>query len=167
VEDKDAELSLGSGGAITHALAGGLDVLLELLDGVLKGCSGVVNLVDDEDSLSNEVLHLAESSQVEPLCSGDLGTGGLDFIVAKRLVEGETDSLDGDVGSSALLEERSEDSSRDVATTADGDQELGLEVGEKLLSGLLAHLVHLEEDMSAAELPVAILPKFKASIPSI
>jgi cytochrome c len=66
------------------------------------------------------------------------------FIVAKRFVEGETDGLDGDVGSAALLEERSEDSSRDVTTTTDGDQKLGLKVGEELLSGLLAHLVHLE-----------------------
>jgi hypothetical protein len=27
--------------------------------------------------------------------------------------------------------------------------------------------VHLEKDMSAAELPVAILPKFQSSVPSI
>jgi len=143
VENEDAELGLGGGGTVTHALAGNLNVLLELLDGVLEGCSGVVDLINNEDSLSDEVLHLAESGQVEPLCSGDLGTGGLDFIVAKRFVEGETDGLDGDVGSAALLEERSEDSSRDVTTTTDGDQKLGLEVGEELLSGLLAHLVHI------------------------
>lgn len=144
MEDKDAELSLGSGSTVTHALTSNLNVLLELLDGVLEGCSGVVDLINDKDSLSDEVLHLAESGQVEPLCSGDLGAGGLDFVVAERFVEGETDGLDGDVGSATLLEERSEDSSRDVTTTADGDQKLGLEVGEELLSGLLAHLVHLE-----------------------
>jgi hypothetical protein len=144
VEDKDAKLGLGSRSALAHALTSNLNILLKLLNSVLEGCSGIVDLVNDKDSLSDEVLHLAESGQVEPLCSGDLCARGLDLIVAERLVERETDGLDGDVGRAGLLEERSEDSSGNVTTATDGDQKLRLEVGEKLLSGLLAHLVHLE-----------------------
>lgn len=141
VKDKDAELGLGSIRA--HALTGKLDILLKLLDSVLQSGSGVVNLIDNEDSLADKVLHLTKSSEVKPLGSGDLCTGSLDLVVTERLIEGETNGLDGDVGRVGLLEERSEDSSRDVATTADGDYELRLEFGEELLSRLLAHLVHL------------------------
>jgi hypothetical protein len=60
VEHKDAELGLGSRSAGAHALTGNLDVLLKLLDSVLEGRPGVVNLVNDEDSLADKVLHLAQ-----------------------------------------------------------------------------------------------------------
>lgn len=103
MEDKDAKLSLGSRSTLAHTLTGNLDILLELLNSVLKGCSGIVDLINDKDSLADEVMHLAESGQIEPLCSGDLCTGGLDLIVAEGLVEGETDGLDGDVGRAGLL----------------------------------------------------------------
>lgn len=82
-------------------------ILLQLTHGVLQGGAGVVNLIDDEDVLADQVGHL-ERAQVEPLCTGDLGAGYLLGIVAAEvLVEGQTDGLDGDVGVTGALEERS------------------------------------------------------------
>lgn len=141
VENKDAELSLGSIGA--EPLASLLDILLQLLDGILEGRPGIVDLVHDQDTLADEVLHLAQGGEIEPLSTGDLGADLLDLAVAEGLVQREADGLDGDVGRSGLLEERAQDTSRDVATTADGDHELRLELLEDLGSGLLAELVDL------------------------
>lgn len=79
------------------------------------------------------------------------------------LVEGETDGLDGDVGAAGLLEEGSrvvtlascifgvqgtrgglpQNARRDVASTANGDHEVGLELIEDLLGRLLTELVDL------------------------
>lgn len=153
MEHKDAELGLGSRSTGTHALTGNLDILLKLLDSVLESRSGVVNLVNDEDSLADKVLHLAQGSKVEPLSPGNLSTRSLNLVVTERLVERQADGLDGDVGRTGLLEEGSEDSSRDVATTADGDHELWLKIREDLVGRLLAHLVHLESRAMLAELP--------------
>ncbi len=144
MEDKDAELGLGLLSAKTLSSSG--DILLQLLDGVLEGGTGIINLIDNEDTLANQVGHLAQGSQIEPLGTGDPGTGGLNLKiigVAELLVQRQTDSLDGDVGGSRLLEERTQDTGRDVATTADGDDELGLELSEQLVGRLLAQLVHL------------------------
>lgn len=142
MKNKDGKLRLGL--VAFHLLAGSLDILLQLADGILEGGAGVVYLVDNEDALANEVLHVAERSQVEPLGAGHLGAGGLDVrVLTELLVEGEADGLDGDVGGAGLLEERAEDARRDVAATANGNHELGLELVEELLGRLLAQVVHL------------------------
>lgn len=143
MENKDAELGLGRIGS--EPLAGLLDILLQLLDGILERRPGVVDLVHDQDTLADEVLHLAEGGEIEPLGAGDLCADLLDLAVAEGLVQGETDGLDGDVGRSRLLEERAQDTGRDVAATADGDHELRLELLEDLGSGLLAQLVDLQQ----------------------
>lgn len=144
VQHKDAKLCLCVLALEAELLAGGLDVLLELLDGVLEGGAGVVDLVDDEDLLADEVLHLAEAGQVEPLGAGDLLAGLLDDGVAQGLVERQADGLDGDVGAAGLLEERAQDAGGHVAAAADGDHEVGLEVVEDVGGGLLTELVDLE-----------------------
>ena len=142
MEDENAELGL----LAAKLLTGKLNILLELLDSVLESGAGVVNLVDDKDALSDEVAHLAQRAQVKPLGASDFGTGLLDLLVVtggKALVERETNSLDGDVGATGLLEERPENSGGNIATTADGDHELGLHGLEKLGGCLLAELVYL------------------------
>lgn len=146
VQHKDAKLRLGVLALEPQLLPGGLDVLLQLLDGVLEGGAGVVDLVDDEDLLAYEVLHLAEAGQVEPLGAGDLLAGLLDDAVraAEGLVERQADGLDGDVGAPGLLEEGPQDARGHVAPAADGDHEVGLEVVEDVGGGLLAELVDLE-----------------------
>lgn len=144
MQHKDAELGLGVLALEAQLLPGGLDVLLQLLDGVLEGGSGVVDLVDDEDLLAYEVLHLAEAGQVEPLGTGDLLAGFLHDAVAEGLVERQADGLDGDVGAAGLLEEGAQDAGGHVAPAADGDHEVGLEVVEDVRGGLLAELVDLE-----------------------
>lgn len=140
MEDEDGELGLL---AFAEGLTGSLNILLELLDGVLEGGAGVINLIDDEDALADKVLHGTKGSKVEPLGAGNLGTGLLNDIVTERLVERETDGLDGDVGRAGALKERADDAGRNVATTANGDHELGVEGLEDLRSDLLAHVVHL------------------------
>lgn len=145
VQHKDAELRLGVLALEAQLLPGGLDVLLQLLDGVLEGGSGVVDLVDDEDLLAYEVLHLAEAGQVEPLGAGDLLARLLHDAIAEGLVERQANSLDRDVGAAGLLEEGSQDAGGHVTTAADGDHEVGLEVVEDVRGGLLAELVDLEE----------------------
>lgn len=140
VEDEDGELGLL---AAAEGLTGSLDILLELLDGVLKGGAGVINLINDEDALADKVLHGTKGSEIEPLGAGNLGTGLFNDIFAERLVEGETDGLDGDVGRAGALEERAQDTGGNVATAANGDHELGVEGLEDLGSDLLAQVVHL------------------------
>lgn len=140
MENKDAKLGLGS--IRSDPLAGKLDVLLKLLDGILERRPGVVDLVHNQDSLADEVRHLAQGGEVEPLGAGDLCANLLDLgVVAQGLVQGEADGLDGDVGRAGALEERAQDSRGHVAAAADGDDELRLEVIEDLGSGLLAQLV--------------------------
>lgn len=147
MQHKDAKLGLGVLALEAQLLPGGLDVLLQLLDGVLEGGAGVVDLVDDEDLLAYEVLHLAEAGQVQPLGACDLLARLLDDAVAvgaaEGLVEGEADGLDGDVGAPWLLEEGPQDAGGHVAAAADGDHEVGLEVVEDVGGGLLAELVDL------------------------
>lgn len=145
MEHKDAELCLGVLALEAELLPGGLDVLLQLLDSVLEGGAGVVDLVDDEDLLAYEVLHLAEAGQVEPLGAGDLLAGLLDdAVAAEGLVQRQADGLDGDVGAPGLLEEGAQDARGHVAPAADGDHEVGLEVVEDVGGGLLAEVVDLE-----------------------
>lgn len=140
MEDEDGELGLLT---LAERLTGSLDILLELLDGVLEGGAGVINLVNDEDTLADKVLHGTKGSEVEPLSAGNLSTGLLNNIVAERLVERETNGLDRNVGVAGALEERAQDTGGNVATTANGDHELGVEGLEDLGSDLLAQVVHL------------------------
>ncbi len=126
--------------------AGLLDVLLQLLDGVLEGGAGVVDLVDDQDALADQVRHLAQGGQVEPLGARDLGADGLNFHVdgfGQALIQRQADGLDGNVGAAGLLEERAQDAGGHVAAAADGDHQLRLEVGQDLRRRLLAQLMHL------------------------
>lgn len=142
MEDKDAKLSLGL--ITTHLLTGLLNILLELLDGILESGTGVIDLIDNQDALANKVLERTKGSQVEPLGTGDLGSGSLNLgIVSELLVQGQANSLDGNVGRAGLLEERSEDTGGNVTTTSDSDHELGLELGQQLGGRLLAELVYL------------------------
>ena len=77
--------------------------------------------------------------------SGDFCAGLLDLVVGgEGLVEGEADCLDGDVWVAGLFEEGAEDAGGDVAAAADGDHEVGFEVGEDAVGGILAEFVHLE-----------------------
>lgn len=149
VQNKDAKLSLL---ALAKTLASSLDVLLQLLDSVLEGSAGVIDLVDNQDALADKVLHLADSGQVKPLrasdlCARDLGDARGRVAaesLRKALVQRETDGLDGDVGVAGLLQEGTEDTGGNVAAAADCDDELGLEGLEDLDGGLLAEVVHLE-----------------------
>ena len=142
MEDKDTELGLGL--VTTHLLAGLLDILLELLDSIFKSGTSIIDLVDNQDALTNEVLERTKGSQIEPLGTGNLGSGSFNLgIISELLVQGQTNGLDGDVGRAGLLKERSQDTGRDVTTTSDGDHELGLEFGEELGGRLLAELVYL------------------------
>ena len=144
MQHKDAELRLGVLALEAQLLPGGLDVLLQLLDGVLEGGAGVVDLVDNEDLLADEVLHLAEAGQVQPLGAGDLLSRLLDDAVAECLVEREANGLNGDVGAPGLLEEGAQNARGHVTPAADGNHEVGLEVVEDVRSGLLAEFVDLE-----------------------
>lgn len=145
VENKDAKLRLGQVLATTHSLTSSLNILLELLDGVFKSGSGIIDLVDNEDALANQVLHLTQGSEVEPLGTGDLFANLLNLgILAERLVQRQADSLNGDIGRAGLLEERSQDTGGDVAAAADGNHQLGLELTQKTVGRLLAQLVDLE-----------------------
>lgn len=143
MEDENGKLGLEVAANLGPGL---LDILLQLLDGVLEGGAGVVDLIDNQDALADQVGHLAQSGQVEPLGARDLGAGGLDIGIrlgAQGLVQREADGLDGDVGAAGLLEERAQDARGHVAAAADGNHQLRLEVGQDLGRGLLAQLVHL------------------------
>lgn len=105
VKDVNEEVSLLAFTA--KLLLSDLNILLQLAHSVLQSSTGVVNLVDDEDVLADQVGHL-EGAQVEPLCAGDLGAGDLLGVVATEIfVEGEADSLDGDIRVTGALEEGS------------------------------------------------------------
>ena len=113
MQNKDAKLGLG-GVVAARALARSLDILLQLLDGVLERGARVVDLVDNEDVFANQVCHF-QRGQVQPLCAGYDGPGGFDVGVrgirggggGELFVEGEADGLDGDVGRAFALEEGS------------------------------------------------------------
>jgi len=95
VQHEDRELR----GLRTSAglLCGLGDILLQLLNGVLEGSPGVVNLVHDQDVLSDQVGHL-ETAKIQPLCPCNFGAGLLNLGVGtERLVQRKADSLDGDV----------------------------------------------------------------------
>jgi hypothetical protein len=112
VENIDEKVSLLA--LTTELLLRLLNILLELAHGILKSCPGVIDLIDDQDVLANQVGHL-ERAQVQPLSAGDLGAGDLLGITAAViLVEGQTDSLDGDVGVTGTLEEGSIRQEKDV-----------------------------------------------------
>lgn len=148
MKNKNAELRLGRIGA--HAAAGFLNVLLQLLDGVFECGSGIVHLVNDEDALADEVFEGTESREIEPLSTSNLSARLLNLVVAKRLVKREANGLDGDVGRAGLLEEGPQDSSRNITAAADGDHELGLEIGEEPDRRLLAEIVNLKRAEAAS-----------------
>jgi hypothetical protein len=105
VKNKDKEVSLLA--LTTKLLLGNLDILLKLADSVLKSCTGIIDLVNNQNVLADQVGHL-QRAHVKPLGTGDLGTGDLlGIAAAKILVERETDSLDGNVGVAGALEEGS------------------------------------------------------------
>lgn len=84
-----------------------LDILLQLAHRIFQGCPGVINLIHNQDVLANQVGHL-EGAQIEPLCARDLGARNLFRVTAAQiLVEGQTDSLDGDIRLARALEEGS------------------------------------------------------------
>jgi hypothetical protein len=155
VEHEDRELrGLGTPASLLCRLG---DILLQLLDGVLEGSPGVVDLVHDQNVLADQVGHL-ETAKVQPLCPGNLGARLLDLGVGtERLVQRKANSLDGNVRAAGGLEERSENARGDVATTADGDHEVRLALIENARPGLLAQLVHLwniSASLTFAEFPI-------------
>ena len=143
MQDENGKLGLE---VAAHLGAGLLDVLLQLLDGVLERGARVVDLVDDQHALADQVGHLAQRGQVEPLRARDLGARRLDVRVGRvgqLLVQRQADGLDGDVGAAGLLEERTQDPRGHVAAAADGHHQLRLEVGQDPRRRLLAQPVHL------------------------
>lgn len=143
MQDKNGKLGVKVAAQLSTGL---LDVLLELADGVLERGAGVVDLVDDEHALADEVGHLAEGREVEPLGAQDLGAGRLDRLVGRSrqlLVQRQADRLDRNVGPAGLLEERAQDARRHVTAPADGDHQLGVELFQDPRRRLLAQLVHL------------------------
>lgn len=107
VQDKDAEARLLPLAA--QLLHCSLDVLFQLADRIFKRCPRIIDLVDDQHVLADQVGHL-QRRQVQPLCSRYFCAGLLDVFVgagAELLVEGEADSLDGDVGAAGGFEEGS------------------------------------------------------------
>ncbi len=72
--------------------------------GVLQRRAGIVDLVNDQDALADEVVHLTERAEVEPLRTGDLGARLLlDGARGETLVKGQADSLDGMLGLPGFL----------------------------------------------------------------
>lgn len=157
VEHEDAEGGLLS--STSALLRCHLDVLLQLLDGILEGSAGVVNLVNNEHVLPNQVLHL-QTAEVEPLGARDLGARLFDFVGSELFVEGETNRLNRDVRRARLLQEGSErlvgcdamhiclhdlpeNARGNITTTANGNDEVRLKLGENLWCCCLAQLVHL------------------------
>ena len=136
MKNKDAELSGLS--LISNSLTGGLDVLLQLLDSIFQCGAGVINLVDNENLLSNQILHAAQRTKVEPLGSGHTGARDLDFsrtvwlhaVGGQCFVQRKPDGLDWDIGAAGFLKECAQNPCGHVATPPDGDHELGLELGK-------------------------------------
>lgn len=56
VQNKDEEVSLLA--LTTKLLLSNLHILLELANSVLKGCTGIINLVDNQNVLADQVGHL-------------------------------------------------------------------------------------------------------------
>lgn len=104
VEDEDAEFGL-----LLHAqlLPGRLDILFQLLHGILESSACIIDLVNDQDALADQVFHAAQAAQVQPLRTCDLvanllyGTGGggaaLGVDLGQLLVQGQANGLNGDV----------------------------------------------------------------------
>jgi len=104
VQDEDEEVSLLA--LTTKLLLRQLDILLQFTDSVFQGGTGVIDLVDNQNVLADQVGHL-EGAHVQPLSTGDLGTGDfLGITAAEVLVQRETDGLDGNVGVTGALKER-------------------------------------------------------------
>jgi len=142
MENKNAELGL----LAAKLLARELNILLELLDGVLECGTGVVNLVNDQNTLANEASHLAKGAEVEPLCARNFGPWLFDVGVVgcgQLLVERQAYGLDGNIGVSGALEERSQNACRNIAAAANGDHQLGVDFLKELGCSFLAQLVDL------------------------
>lgn len=103
MQNEDKEVSLLA--LTTKLLLSNLNILLKLTHSVLQSCTGIIDLIDNENVLANQVGHL-ERAHIQPLCAGDLGTGDLLGITTTQVfIEGETNSLNGDVGVTGALEE--------------------------------------------------------------
>lgn len=104
VQNKDEEVSLLA--LTTKLLLSQLDILLKLAHSIFQCGTGIIDLVDNEDVLADQVGHL-EGAQIKPLGASDLGAGDLFGITtAEVLVEGQANGLNGDVGVTGSLEER-------------------------------------------------------------
>lgn len=145
-EDRECSLSLNP-----QPLSRGLDILLKLLNGILKRRPGIIHLIHDQYPLPDQVRHLSQTRQVQPLCPRHLCSWLLNISRCRGsrcsrrqlLVERQPDGLDGDVGGSGALEEGAQHARGHVATTADGDHELWVELIEDLWRSFLAKLVDL------------------------
>ena len=162
VQHEDGEVGLLA--LATKLLLSNQNILLELAHSVLESGPGVVNLINNEDVLANQVGHL-QGAQVQPLCAGHLGARDfLGIATAKILVEGQTNSLDRDVGITRTLEEGSvcgdgrlglriciglermdipKDTSGNIATTANRDHQVRGGLLQDSTCRLLAELVNL------------------------
>lgn len=139
---------------VAQFLSGELNIFLQFLDRIFQRRPRIIDLIHDQDPLPDQVLHLPQTRQVNPLSSSDFGPGLLDLarsVGGRRVggregfVEGQADGLDRDVGGAGLLEKGSQNSSRHVATTTDGDHELRLEFFQNAGRGLLAQFVDLSQ----------------------
>lgn len=157
VQNEDREDSLLP--LASQLLSGKLDILLQFLDGIFQCRPGIIDLIYDQDALADQVLHLAQTRQIQPLCPRDLGTELLDIAGSicagsvggrKRFVERQANGLDRDVGRAWLLEEGPQNSSRHISTTTDCNHKLWLEVLQDARCCFLAQLVNLDTAVSLA-----------------
>jgi hypothetical protein len=145
MQHEDAEMRLLVGAKLDSSF---LNVLLQLFHGILEGSPGVVDLVNDQDALADQVVDRAQGAEVKPLGASNLRAGLLDNVGGKALIQRQANGLDGNVGVAGLLEETTEDTGRYVTTTANGDDQLRLNVLQDLRSRLLAELVHLRKTVN-------------------
>ena len=141
-----------------HPLPSRPDILLQLPNRILQRRPRIVHLVHNQHVLPQQILHLAQTGQIEPLGPGHFCAGGFNDLIIingrgrggrvggsgrEGFVEGETNGLDGYVGGAGPFEEGAEDAGGDVAAAADGDHEVWVEGGEGGGGGGLAEFVDL------------------------
>lgn len=91
----------------TQLLLGVVHILLQLAHCIFQRRPGVIDLVDNQDVLANQVVHL-QRAQVQPLRARDLGPRHFFGVAAAQVfVQRETNRLDGDVGLPRTFQERS------------------------------------------------------------
>lgn len=129
MEDKDRKLRLQVAPNLGASL---LHILLQLLNRILQRSTSIINLINNQHPLADQIRHLPQRSQIQPLRARNPGPRSLNISirrVGQLLVQRQADGLDRDVGAARLLEERPQDARGHVTAAANGDHQLRLEVG--------------------------------------